>query len=239
MIKQTVLRGIFLLLVTAIAVQIIVVRSLITRGEALRDMTTAYEQHPPQPTSYVLMLGDSSAVGVGASEPSKSVAGLYGADHPDADITNIAVSGAKVADLPEQLAMLDDQHYDLVFLHIGGNDIVRFTNIKKIEQGVRAIIATLRDRADRIVILHGGDVGTAKLLPAISRPIYTSRTYDVRERYRKIASEDEKVVYANIIDAYGDPVLIATGGYYANDYFHPSDAGYAVWYQQIQAALAQ
>jgi hypothetical protein len=45
----------------------------------------------------VLILGDSTGVGVGATLPEESIAGLLAADYPDADIVNVAVSGTRVA----------------------------------------------------------------------------------------------------------------------------------------------
>ena len=47
----------------------------------------------------VLVLGDSTGVGLGASMPDESIPGMLSADHPLVEITNLAVSGARLEDV--------------------------------------------------------------------------------------------------------------------------------------------
>ena len=75
-------------------------------------------------TVSVLVLGDSTAVGVG-SPSDESVAGRLG-EYLHASVENHAVSGAVTADLPGQIAKAQKQHYDLILIQIGANDIIRF-----------------------------------------------------------------------------------------------------------------
>ena len=52
----------------------------------------------PKSALRVLVLGDSTGVGIGANRPEESIAGLLAQDFPAADIVNVSRSGARVAD---------------------------------------------------------------------------------------------------------------------------------------------
>ena len=82
----------------------------------------------------VLVLGDSTGVGVGATRPEESVAGLFAADYPDADIVNVAVSGTRVAGAIAQVRTCLEAglRFDLALLHVGGIDVVADTPLHRL-----------------------------------------------------------------------------------------------------------
>jgi hypothetical protein len=81
-------------------------RKMVAVSSMLVESAVPYEQKPSRPSRRILVVGDSTGVGVGAGEPRHSLAGMLGASYPDADITNSAVSGSKVRDVPGQLALV-------------------------------------------------------------------------------------------------------------------------------------
>jgi lysophospholipase L1-like esterase len=95
--------------------------------------TKPYEQHPENPTQNFLVAGDSTAAGVGSVDNKLSTAGRLGAQFPDAEITNLGVSGDRLQDLLKTLKNLSNQRFDLILLQIGANDITHFTPYKKID----------------------------------------------------------------------------------------------------------
>jgi lysophospholipase L1-like esterase len=207
-------------------------------GVGLAQSAHAYEQHPANAQTHVLVVGDSTGVGVGATAPETSLAGLLGADFENVDITNRAVSGAKVADVPGQLDALRDQHYDLVYIQIGGNDIVRFTSLKKIEDGLRPLLDAARGIADEVVIASCGNVGTAEIFPLETRWLLRMRTQQVREVFMRVAVGE----HIHYVDLYReravDPFAADPTRHYAADSFHPSSDGYGVWYERLQPVFA-
>ena len=79
--------------------QAIRIRRLVLIGVDLAATAVAYEQHPENPALSILVVGDSSAIGVGASAPGESVAGRLGEYFPTATIQNRGISGQRLADL--------------------------------------------------------------------------------------------------------------------------------------------
>jgi hypothetical protein len=96
-------------------------------GETLADGAKAFERRtlPHAPT--VLVVGDSTGVGTGATTPAASIAGLLGAAFPHVSVVNLAVNGARTLDVIMQLAGAAPGRYDLVLVHAGGNDVLRRT----------------------------------------------------------------------------------------------------------------
>src|SRR4030095_16466480 len=113
----------------------------------------------------VLILGDSTGVGVGATRPEESIAGLLAADFPDADVVNVSESGAKVADTLAQVRACAAQglRFDLALLHVGGNDVVRATPAAKLSDDCEQLLDELARLADRSLWLGPPNLGIAPL----------------------------------------------------------------------------
>lgn len=231
------------MLALAIVLGIIVIeyfhtRRLIGIGTELANKAVAFEAHPASPTQHFLVVGDSSAVGVGSVSPEGSVAGRLGADFPQADITNHGVSGSKVADLLSQLKGLDQgAQYDLILIQIGGNDIVRRTPYANLERDLPQALKLATAHSDNVVLLTSGNVGTSRLLPYGTRWFFTLRTQQVRRIFQRITKE-YGVHYVDLYRARSeDPYAHDPEKYYAPDFFHPSAEGYGDWYTFVKATI--
>ena len=212
-------------------------RHYIDIGVQLVKDATVYEQHPENPTHRVLVLGDSSGVGVGALKPEDSVAGRFGALNPAVDITNIAVSGARFDDIATQLQdprIQRDKKYDRVFLHIGGNDIVRAKSMKQVEKELPTVLDSVRLLSDDIVLIHGGNIGSAGIWP---RPVgwwYSWRSRRANEIWDAAIAGDSVFTHANFYkDPSVDPFVIQMRETFATDLFHPGSEGYRIWFEEI------
>ena len=91
---------------------------------SLANEARPYAAQPAQPTRRILVVGDSTAVGTGASGPLASLPGLIGQRHPAWHIDNLASNGARYADVAQQLERAA-AGYDLVLVLAGGNDVIR------------------------------------------------------------------------------------------------------------------
>lgn len=225
---------IFVVLAVYCVAQYIRSRHYVDIGIGLANVAVPYEQHPADANLRFLVIGDSTAVGTGASKPQDSTAGQLGAQYPTADIINKGVNGAKTHELPDRFAEFEDKQFDLVLVQIGGNDIVRFTNLTDVETNLRAILAEADRVGKQVIILHCGDFGTAKLLPVGTRWIFSRRTEHVRAIYQRV-TPDYNAMYVDLWRKdNNDPFADEPNMFYAVDYFHPSSAGYADWYAHIQ-----
>lgn len=180
-----------------------------------------------------LVVGDSTAVGVGVSMPEKSVAGLLAAEFPHMSVENRAVSGAKLADVIAQLASTDGT-YDLVLIHAGANDVLYFSSKQTIKDGVVHLFKEGQKKSKNVVVLTAGNIGLAPVLPWPLGYVMTVRTKYLR---MLMMAEAEKTG-AHYIDLYKergqDPFEHDIAHYYAPDGLHLSDQGYAHWYSEIR-----
>lgn len=207
---------------------------LIAIGVEQTVRTRAFERRLENPEFHFLVVGDSSAVGVGAEPLEGSVAGRLAADFPTADIQNIAVSGSKVKDAIDQLESLSkNERYDLILIQIGGNDIVRGTSYAGLEKDFPRLIELAKQHSNNVVQLTSGNVGTSKLLPFGTRWYFTIRTKKVRELFMHINAEQGTHYVDLFRDKANDPYAQNPKKYYSPDFFHPSADGYGDWYAFI------
>lgn len=221
-------------LAVLIAWDIYETRRLIAIGVDLSKKAVPFSRSDSGPK--ILVVGDSTAVGTGASSGRTSLAGLLGAYYPSASITNLGVNGSKTRDLLAR-GDLEKGEFDLLVIHIGGNDTVRFTDLTELEKDIRLVLELAKKRAKHVVLVSTGNVGTARLLPFGTRWAFTIRTRQVRDIFMQ-ASAEAGIMYVDLFrETVSDPFAHDPEKYYAADFFHPSDAGYADWFGLIRKQL--
>lgn len=209
---------------------------LYKKGIRLSAETKPFEQIIENAEKNILIIGDSTALGVGASNPEKSLAGLWAQEFPEANIKVLAENGLKFDDF-EKLKDKVDEKYDFIFLHLGGNDIIRFTKIDELSEQVIEVLDFLKDRTDKLVWTSSGNIGSAPFFPLVIRPILVNRTKVVREVFMEI-SEEMEVTYIDLFTSIkDDPFRKDISKNYANDKLHPADAGYKIWFSEIKRQM--
>lgn len=207
------------------------------KGSALAASAKSYERSVPDGKLHFLFLGDSTAVGVGASDPEKSLAGLFAKDFSDASIENRGVSGMRVRGLLESFHPEAGERYDFVVINIGGNDIVHFTDPKSYTPDIKTIFERARSISDNVVVLHGGDIVHVPFFPWPVSYVYLGRTEKLRGIFIQAASETG-VHYIDIYEAEkSDPRSKKRAMWFASDAFHPNDTSYQFWYEQVRAEM--
>ena len=234
---------IIILLLISLAIystfQYIRTQHFIKIGESLAKeaQTRPFEQHPKNPNLRILNIGDSSVVGTGSDDEKLSVAGRLGADFPNAEVVNLGINGTKTKQLIERFQNIQNQHFDLIVIHTGGNDIVRFTPLDQLEESLETTLELANNISDSVILLHGGNVGTSRLFPIPIRWIYTYRTSKVRNIWKKV-SKQKNVHYVDLWRKFKeDPFHIDPKIYYSPDFFHPSGEGYGDWYKHIKKII--
>ncbi len=238
-VMQWVLRlvmGALLVAMLLFAAQIIVLTVYLRKGAY---NVTPYAQENPMADRRILFLGDSTAVGTGADCHHHSVAGYFGKDYPQANITNISRNGLRLNELLQVWRPDAGDRYDLVIIQVGGNDILRFTPYEQIAIDLPQLLARAKSVADRVVILHSGNVGIAPVFIWPFNHIMTERTLRLRAIYQFQAKAYDAIyvdLFRNLAD---DPALKNTPFFYGPDALHPGAGGYYKWYEQIQYALKE
>lgn len=184
----------------------------------------------------VLVLGDSTAVGIGAKRPEESVAGRVSSFVQADSLENYAVSGAVTSDLNKQRENAKLARYRLILIQIGGNDIIRFKPAEGAGEELRRAIRNLPE-AEKVVIISAGDVGGATLFPWPVRPFHTRLNNTYHETFAKVALE-EGVTYVNFGNSPSTKQINEKPEIYlAADGLHPSSEGYRLWFEEIQSSL--
>lgn len=221
------------------------VTHLFRTGKELAANARAFEQYPEVAAHglgpKVLFIGDSTAVGTGASDARESTAGRYGALYPAATVVNKGRNGMRTSELAQKLDEVEDGAFDLVVLQIGGNDIVYFTDFGELETSLDTVLqkaqTKLKDASGKVILLSCGDVGAAPFFPRVVAPLWSRRTRQVRVIFLK-AAEKYGARYVDLyVDKEHDVFRQDPKRYYAADSFHPSSEGYRVWFEEIQKAL--
>ena len=181
----------------------------------------------------VVVLGDSSAAGMGADEPHETVgaiiaSGVSALTGRRVRLTNRAVVGAESSDLERQLAnaLEDVLRPDVVLIMVGANDVThrieRSTSVRQLEQTVRRI----RALGSEVVVGTCPDLGTIQpiqqplrsLMKRWSRDLAAAQTVAVVEAGGRTVS---------LGDLIGPEFDESPHEMFSRDRFHPSAAGYA------------
>ncbi len=196
-----------------------------------------FELVNPKSSFKVLFLGDSTVVGAGA-KPEESVAGRLGKDYPHFHIENKAKSGAITQDVLDQLKKAKFELYDLIFLDVGANDILKITHFKKLKKNAEEVFEKIEKKAKKVVVILNGSMEVIPLFPKIIHPFLRRRQKDVTKLFKELAQADNFIT----INFYEDEEVNELFRKYPKKYFgkdrmHPSGEGYKVTYTYFKKII--
>ncbi len=212
----------------SLAWQAWMLRRAIDNGRRLARRARAFEVHPPRCNARVLVLGDSTGVGVGADQPEHSLCGLLATEFPGVQIVNRCANGARLADALAQLAPLvaAGERFDLALVFVGGNDVLKLTPGHRLAQQARRLLGGLQTVARRTVWLGSANIGSA---PVFVPPLSWLLGWQTARTMRMLAREAQ-AAGAEFIDfvhhSGGEMFARDTATYFARDGVHPSNASY-------------
>lgn len=204
-------------------------------GDELAEQAVPFARDGKPQAPKVLVVGDSTGVGTGAARPEESIAGLLGAAHPELTIVNRARNGARTLDAIVQLLEEGDARYDLVLMHIGGNDVLRGTAVRALEPQVEALLLCARRLSRNVVVTTLPNLG---LLPMFFPPLswWFSRRSRVVCAMFAGAAERHGVHYVDFFHPDETEHFCRRSTYFASDGLHPSSALYRHIYETMIAA---
>lgn len=202
----------------------------IGEATALVRQSVPLQHAPADATLRMLIVGDSTGVGTGASGPATSLAGLLARDHPRLWIENRARDGATFAGTAAQLT--GGGSFDIVLVLAGGNDVIRLREPDALRADIDRTVALARERAALVVLMPAGNVGNAPFfLPPLSWEM-TRRARLLHDVVRDVAGR-QGATYVNLFRERDDDPFVQRPGLHAADGLHPSDTGYLQWYETL------
>lgn len=231
-------------LLTSLALAVVVLEVAvfwrgIGRARRLAKAGRRFERRLSARRATILILGDSTGVGVGATVPEESVAGLLAADCPDADIVNVAVSGTRVAGAITQARVCLEAglRFDLALLHVGGNDVVVDTPLNRLAEDCDTLMQELGRLAARTAWLGPPDLGLAPLFPRPYAWVMGSRSRAASKVFSAAAARHNVVFVDFSAPAHVAHFMKRRREHFAVDGFHPNSASYQYGYAILRQML--
>ena len=207
-------------------------RALQVSGGLVKD-TVAYKTEGDPWGRSMLVLGDSTAMGVGASKPEDSVAGRLATAENITHVENYAEAGATVADLEAQAASAQRKHYNIILVQIGANDIIRFHDEHEVGEKLAPILKAAIASSDKAYLMMVSDVGAAPIFPWPLSLWYNQASLRYHDVFKALAGK-EGVIYVSLYEPpKTSPFVREPNVYLARDSFHPSSEGYRLWYEKL------
>lgn len=189
------------------------------------------------PSLRLLITGDSSGAGVGASSQEQALSGRLVANlAKDHQVTwqLEAQTGATTAATLERLHALPSAQFDVAVVALGVNDVTRGVALKRWSSDQQRLHQLLEQKFGVRQILASGlpPMGRFPLLPQPLRCLLgmTASRFDARLA---------QICAANPIATHMAFDLPFLPEYIANDGFHPSEVAYPIWAEHLSTKIRQ
>ena len=211
----------------------------VARAHLLAASGRRFERRSTIQGTSILVLGDSTGVGVGAKLPEESIAGLLATDFPDANIVNISESGARVSHTFEQARRCLDLglRFDIAVLHVGGNDIVEATPNDRLAADCDALLIELARVARRTVWLGPPNLGWAPLFPLGYSWVMGARSKVAIAVFSKCADRHGAAFVDFSAPSHATHFGRRRREHFAADGFHPNSSSYRYGYAAAREAM--
>jgi lysophospholipase L1-like esterase len=190
-----------------------------------------------------VVLGDSTAAGVGASSPDDAypqvLARRLADDGYRVKLQVFGASGARVADVRrEQIDKVIEAEPDLVFIAIGANDATHLTPLDDIRTDMALALDRLEAETGADIVIAGAPDMRA---PAFLQPLRWLAGWRGRQVAGAIedAGNEAGVAVVELAEKTGPLFESDPDRYHSADNFHPSAAGYELWANAIYPILNQ
>ncbi len=200
---------------------------------------------------HLVLLGDSTALGVGVDRMidtvggqlaqllSEAPTGLWAPSMSGArrvELSSVAVAGSRSADLGTQVARaLVGPRPDVAVILVGANDAVRFGRVTDAAEHLGSAVRRLRAAGVSVVVGTVPDLGAAR---AFALPLRQLVGWQGR-RLAWAQATAVRLADGVPVDLAGQTgaVFRADAGTYCHDGYHPSADGYRVWAHALLPAV--
>lgn len=184
-----------------------------------------------QPLVRLVVLGDSTAAGLGVDATDDSVGGQLARRLADrghrVSLTGVAVSGSRAGDLGPQVSRALLGHPDVAVVLIGANDATHAASGRRMVIPLVDAIRRLREAGVPVVLGCCPDLGGARAFARPLRDLHAVAGRRVADAQMTAGSQAGALTVDLAAETgpsfRADPTLLST------DAFHPNAAGYALW----------
>jgi lysophospholipase L1-like esterase len=188
---------------------------------------------------HLVVIGDSTAVGVGAGSRARSYPVLLAralGRHFTVKLDVLGRSGVRMADVAAELApQAASMQPDLVLIGIGVNDAIHLTQLPRFRASLADALRKLSGAGVQTVVA----LGTRLDAPALPRPLrdlVAARCRAINRSLRRTA-EAAGVAVVDLGESVGDAFARDPERYFCEDLFHPGPEGYVLWARAIEEPL--
>jgi lysophospholipase L1-like esterase len=195
---------------------------------------------PAGPPVRLVLLGDSTAAGVGAIRPAETVgrqiATLLARRRYQVHISSAAVAGSRTGDLGPQVSRALLGGPDIAIILVGSADVLRLSRLDWVAADLGDAVVRLRQAGVQTVVGTCPDLGAA---PAFAQPLRALVGMRGRQlaAVQALAAHGAGAIAVDLAAATGR-VFRADRGAFSEDGFHPSADGYRLWAEALAPAIA-
>lgn len=191
----------------------------------------------------LVVLGDSTAAGVGSPTLAQSLAVLVASRVADrlgrpVHVVSNGMAGARTATvLTEQVPLLQGANPDVVLIVIGSNDVTHVTAPWTLTNQTTALVKAARKTGNAPVVIGG--IPQFRTVPALLQPLrwVTGWYAGVLRDFQRRAVAQAGAAYVDIA-ALASPRFVGRPESMSSDGFHPSPVGYGFWADALAPAVA-
>jgi lysophospholipase L1-like esterase len=192
----------------------------------------------------LVLLGDSTALGVGVDQVGDTVGGQLAAmlaEGPGGrrvELSSVAVARSRSIDLGAQVSRaLVGRRPDVAVILIGGNDAIRFTPIATAAEHLASAVRRLRAAGSAVVVGTCPDLTAAYAFPPPLRHLMGWRSHQLAHAQKTATRAASGIVVD--LGATTGAVFRADVGTFCHDGYHPSADGYRVWAHALLPAVLE
>ncbi len=199
----------------------------------------AAEAGPSAGVLRLLIVGDSSAAGVGAAHQDEALAGRLSTALVSALATEVRWRlVARTGVTARELAVLIDEsapaRFDVALIVVGVNDVTGLRSMRAWLRDIDALATRLRDIAPGARLVASG-LPPVHRFPALPQPLRAflgARAVALDAALARWAQRQPDALHVPIPDM-ADPALAASDG------FHPGPGAYAIWALELARAIRE
>ena len=191
-----------------------------------------------EPRRRLLVIGESTAAGIGAIEHARALSGFLAAETTSRLGGTVAwtvrgQSGATARRVLTEMLPAGQEPFDLIVLTVGINDLFDLRTLRDWAADLRPLVEALTGESGRTRVIVSG-MPPVDRIPAVPQPL----RFVVAGRARAMDRITRRISAA--CGATYVPISLPRGcgrELYATDGFHPSEAGYREWARMIAEAI--
>lgn len=196
---------------------------------------------PQNPVLRLVVLGDSTSVGVGTS-PQNSypwwLATWLGESY-HVVLEVVGVGGARTSDVADrQVAQALALRPDLILVSIGANDTTHVTPLRRVRSKIADALDRLQESGAGLVVIGPPHMGTSPVMPRPLRDLSGWRGGAVG-RVIEQEARSRDIRFVDLATPTRGPFLTEPDKHYSSDWFHPGPEGYRLWAEVMFPAVLE